>query len=161
MFRYIQCVLGSRAYLLDRISNYIDPSIQSPGAYSYLRTNQLLNLAKKTLSEAMLKILLTAKYTNQLESRSLVFDNEETRYSHRFKSFASLISPPHPTYDMYLEIIDIEDFDVTRMVGIIKNDLVESKKTLENVLSMSAVETNTEMCHEHFVEVVNESNKHI
>jgi hypothetical protein len=139
--------------LLERISNYIDQSTQSSGIYHYLRTNQLLNLAKKTLSEAILKIFLTAKHTNQLQLRPLVFDNEETRYLHRFKSFASLISPPHPSYDMYLETINIEDFDVPRMVGIIKSDLAESKKMLENVLSMSAVETNTEMCREHFVEV--------
>lgn len=139
--------------MLDRISNYIDTSIQSPGVYNYLRTNQLLNLAKKTLSEAMLKILLTAKHTKQLEFTPLVFDNEATRYAHRFKPFASLISPPHPSYDMYLETIAVEDFDVPRMISIIKNDLVETKKILEQVLSMSEVQTNTEMCHEHFVEV--------
>lgn len=152
-FRYVQCVLGSRAYLLDRISNFIDQTIEIPDVYNYLRTNQLLNYSKKCLSEAMLKILLSAKHTKQFDQRTLVFDDEETRYLQRFKPFVALISPPHPTYQQFSEIVSIENFDLSRMKEIIKNDLTESKKVLEGLLGMSPEETNTEMCNDDFKEV--------
>lgn len=145
--------MGSRAYLLDRISNFVDQTIEIPDVYNYLRTNQLVNHSKKCLSEAMLKILLSAKHTKQFDQRTLVFDDEETRYLHRFKPFVTLISPPHPTYQQFSEIVNIENFDVSRMKEIIKNDLAESKKVLEGLLAMSPEETNTEMCHDDFKEV--------
>ncbi|CEP10292.1 hypothetical protein [Parasitella parasitica] len=153
IYWYIQCVLGSRAYLLDRISNFVDQTIKKPGVYNYLRTNQMMNHSKKCLSEAVLKLLLTVKHTNQFDQRGLVFDDEETRYAHRFKPFVSLISPPHPTYQQYLEIVNIENFDVSRMKEIIRNDFAESKKVLEGLLIMSPEETNTEMCHDDFKDV--------
>lgn len=146
-------MLGSRAYLLERISNFSDQSSQPPNLYDYIRAQQLLNHAKKSLSEAVLKILLSAKYSKQWDQRELVFDNEETRYLHRFKPFVGLISPPHPTYDIFVETIDIEEFDVDRMKLIIKKDLGEAKKVLENVLAMTPEETNTEMCSNQFKEV--------
>ncbi|KAL7317714.1 N-alpha-acetyltransferase, non-catalitic subunit, variant 2 [Mucor circinelloides] len=152
VYWYTQCVLGSRAYLLDRISNFMDQTIQIPDVYNYLRTKQLMNHSKKCLSEAMLKLLLTAKHTNQFDQRTLVFDDEETRYLHRFKPFIPLISPPHPTYQQFSEIVNIEDFDVSRMKEIIKNDFAEAKKVLEGLLAMSPEETNTDMCHDHFKE---------
>lgn len=101
----------------------------------------------------MLKLLLTAKHTNQFDQRTLVFDDEETRYLHRFKPFISLISPPHPTYQQFSDVVNIEDFDVSRMIEIIKNDFAEAKKVLEGLLAMSPEETNTEMYHDHFKEV--------
>lgn len=121
--------------------------------YSYIRANQLLNHGKKSLSEAVLKILLCAENTEQWGQRKLVFDNEETRYSHRFKSFIPLISPPHPSYELFLETVEIDEFDVGRMKEIITKDLEETKKVLDLVLNMSAEETNTEMCHDRFTEV--------
>ncbi|KAI8643537.1 Mak10 subunit, NatC N-terminal acetyltransferase-domain-containing protein [Parasitella parasitica] len=150
IYWYIQCVLGSRAYLLDRISNFMDQTIKKPDVYNYLGTSQMTNHSKKCLSEAMLKLLLTIKHTNQFDQRALVFDDEETRYAHRFKSFVSLISPPHLTYQQYSEIVNIENFDAPRMREIIKNDFAESKKTLEGLLTMTPTETNTEMCHDDF-----------
>jgi hypothetical protein len=131
----------------------MDQSSKLPDVYNYISTQQLLNHAKKSLSEAILKILLSAKHTKQWNQRELVFDNEETRYVHRFKPFVSLMSPPHPTYEMFLETIQIEDFDIERMKVVIKKDLYEIKKVLENLLAMSPEETNTEMCAEQFKEV--------
>lgn len=139
--------------MLERISTYIEQSSKSADLYNYVRTNQLLNHGKKSLSEAVLKILLCAKNTGQWGQRKLVFDNEETRYLHRFKSFIPLISPPHPSYELFLETVEIDDFDVDRMKEIITKDLEQTKKVLEHVLSMSAEETNTEMCHDRFTEV--------
>lgn len=139
--------------MLDRISNFMDQTIQIPDVYNYLRTKQLMNHSKKCLSEALLKLLLTAKHTHQFDQRTLVFDDEETRYLHRFKPFIPLISPPHPTYQQFSEIVNIEDFDVSRMKEIIKNDFAEAKKVLEGLLAMSPEETNTDMCHDHFKEV--------
>lgn len=121
--------------------------------YSYVRTNQLLNHAKKSLSEAILKILLCADNTKQWNQRELVFDNEEIRYLHRFKPFVSLISPPHPSYELFLETIHIDEFDVDRMKEIIIKDLEEAKKVLDVLLTMSEEDTNTEMCHDRFTEV--------
>lgn len=145
--------MGSRAYLLERISTYIDQALKSPTLFSYIRTNQLLNHAKKSLSEAVLKTLLCAENTAQWDQRKLVFDNEETRYLHRFKSFVSLISPPHPSYELFLETVKIDEFDVDRMKEIIKKDLDEAKKVLDVLLTMPEEDTNTEMCHDQFTEV--------
>ncbi|KAI8072180.1 Mak10 subunit, NatC N-terminal acetyltransferase-domain-containing protein [Gilbertella persicaria] len=140
IYWYTQCVLSSRAFLLDRISTFVDqPSY-------YIHTQQLLNHVKKTLSEAILKLLLTAKHTHQFDQRPLIFDDEETRYHQRFKSFMPLISPPHPSYAVYRENIEIQGFDVARMTEIIKSDLLEAKKALEHLLSLSPEETSTDMC---------------
>lgn len=149
VYWYVQCVLGSRAYLLDRISNYVD----SDNSNDYLRTNQLLNQAKKSLSEAMLKILATAKHAGQFDQQRHDFDHEETRYEQRFKPFVQLLSPPHPSYDMFLETLDIDDLDVSQMKQIIKHDLMETKKIYEKVIAMTAKETNSEMYHDAFIEV--------
>lgn len=181
--RYIQCVLGSRAYLLERIRNFMDTSTKALGAYNYLRTNQLLTHGKKTLSEAILKTLLSAKFTHQWDQKRVVFDNEETRYLHRFKPFVPLVSPAHPPYDMYVKSLEIDDFNLDfikkdleshsagakgslpdritqrshenlqRMKEVIKSDLSEAKRMFEDVLVMSSEETNTEMCHAKFTEV--------
>jgi hypothetical protein len=82
-----------------------------------------------------------------------VFDNEETRYLHRFKPFVSLISPPHPSFELFKKTVEIEDFDLDRMIEIIKNDFSEAKKMLESVLLLSPEETNTDMCRKKFTEV--------
>ncbi|KAI9257790.1 Mak10 subunit, NatC N-terminal acetyltransferase-domain-containing protein [Helicostylum pulchrum] len=154
IYWYIQCVLGSRDYLLERISNYIDTTSTGKNIYGYLMTNQRLNQAKKSLSEAILKILLCAENSGQWNQRQVIFDNEETRYLQRFKPFKNLISPPHPSYETFLSTIEIDDFDIDMMKTIITNDLDEAKKMLDSLLTMSAEETNTEMCRERFVEDV-------
>lgn len=146
-------MLGSRDYLLERISNYIDTTSTDKNIYGYLMTNQRLNQAKKSLSEAILKILLCAENAGQWNQHLVIFDNEETRYLQRFKPFRNLISPPHPSYETFLSTIEIDDFDINMMKTIITNDLDEAKKILDSLLTMSVEETNTEMCHERFVEV--------
>lgn len=183
IYWYIQCVLGSRAYLLERIRNFMDTSSKAERAFNYLRTHQLLTHGKKTLSEGILKTLLSAKFTHQWDQKRLVFDNEETRYLHRFKPFIPLVSPAHPPYEMYIESLEIDDFNedlikaelerysrgakksleervaershenLKRMKEVIKADLSEAKRMFEDVLTMSAEETNTEMCHTKFTEV--------
>ncbi|KAI7907062.1 uncharacterized protein BX663DRAFT_126645 [Cokeromyces recurvatus] len=159
IYWYIQCVLGSRAYLLDRIYNYLDQrtatdTTESHHVYHGLRKDQLLNHSRKKLSEAMLKIFLAAKYTHQFDQRKLVFDDEKTRYLQRFKPFAKLMSPPHPTYDMFLETIQVDNLDIPSLLNVIKDDLTETKKTLEALLSMKQEETNTEMCYDYFKEEI-------
>ncbi|KAI9471887.1 MAG: Mak10 subunit, NatC N-terminal acetyltransferase-domain-containing protein [Benjaminiella poitrasii] len=153
IYWYVQCVLGSRAYLLERIYNYADQSTTND-VYNYLSANQSLTHARKKLSEAMLKIFLVVKYSGQFDQRERVFDDEKTRYVHRFKPFAKLMSPPHPSYGMFLETVRVSDLDIPALLDIIKSDLTEAKKTLETVLTMSAEETNTEMCHDDFKEEI-------
>jgi hypothetical protein len=132
----------------------MDVPNQTHEDFSYVRTNQLLTHAKKTLCEAILKMLISGSHTKQWDQRKLVFDNEKTRYLHRFKSFVSLISPPHPPFELFKKTIDIQDFDLDRMKEVIKNDLSEAKKMLENLLTLSAAETYTDMCREKFTEVI-------
>ena len=136
--------------MLERIANFLYPNARK----DHLFTDQYLTHAKKSLSEAMLKILLSAKHTCQWNQRKLVFDDEHTRYLHRFKSFIPLISPPHPPYDLYLGNIQIEDFDVDKMKQVIKQDLYEAKRALDGVLHMSPEATHFEMCHSQFVEEI-------
>lgn len=141
--------------MLKRIGTHIDMTSHSSKdkQFSYAITNEYITRAKKNLSEAVLKILLCAKHTGQWNQRKLIFDNEETRYLQRFKPFQNLNSPPHPSYEVYSETMEIDDFDLKTMKSIISNNLDDAKKILEYVLTLSKEETNTEMCHDRFIEV--------
>lgn len=138
---------------MERIAGYVDPSLSSTEVDNYLHTSQFLNHAKKCLSEAMLKILVTAKHLGQFDLQIHDFDDEETRYGHRFKPFVNLLSPPHPPYSTFLEMLDVAELDVTQMKQVIKRDLTGAKKTLEEVVASGAKETNSEMFHDGFIEV--------
>ncbi|KAI8885702.1 Mak10-domain-containing protein [Backusella circina FSU 941] len=156
IYWYIQCVLGSHAFLLDRIAGFIDhttyPKEKVESSFRFIQSNQYLNYAKKYLTAAILKILLTAQHTHQWVLRPPVYDDENTRYTHRFKSFMNLASPPHPTFEVYMETVHVVDLDPVVMVDIIKKDLLEAKKMTEVVLKMKPEDTKQEMCFTRFTE---------
>lgn len=157
IYWYIQCVLSSHAYLLDRIAGFIDhatyPKDKVESTARLIQSYQYLNYSKQYLTGAVLKILLTAQHTKQWVVRPPVYDNENTRYLHRFKSFMNLASPPHPTYEIYLETVHVAELDPAMMVDLIQKELTEAKKMTEIVLKMKPQDTKQEMCSARFTEV--------
>lgn len=146
-------MFGARAFLLQRIVRFVDRTIDAITVLEFLHSNQLLNQAKKCLSEAILKILMVAKYTKQFDQQATVFDDERTRYIHRFGKFINLQSPAHPTYETYVAKMHTDQFNVDYMMEMIKQDLAKSKQILESLVIMTAKETSTQMCHGDFVKV--------
>ncbi|KAI8989386.1 Mak10 subunit, NatC N-terminal acetyltransferase-domain-containing protein [Pilobolus umbonatus] len=154
IYWYTQTVLSSHAYLLERILNFIDSPEEGAGAnaYSYICSQQLIVHAQQNLCAAVLKILIAAKFTNQWKCTLPVFDNEETRFLHRFKSFLPLTSPPQPTYEMFSESIKVVDIDIDALIKMVKHDLGEAKKVLESLMVMEPSGNHTEMIHDAYKE---------
>ncbi|KAI8979808.1 hypothetical protein BDF20DRAFT_532982 [Mycotypha africana] len=167
IYWYLQCVLGSRTFLLERMTSFtVEQTSSSPAVLAnskqttsttevvdYVQVSQLLTQTKKILCEAILKLLLTAQYTGQLRQFKPIFDDEETRYTQRFKPFAALSSPPHPTYPMFLENITVEEMDVPQMLMIIKTDLERVRRYLEHILVLMPEEVNMDKCFDYFKSV--------
>jgi hypothetical protein len=143
----MQNVFGSRSFLLDRIASFADQPSE------YVNTLQQLTEAKKCLTGAMWRLFIVAKHTRQFGQQPMVYEDEETRYTHRFRRFAMLQSPPHTTYASYIQRIHVNNLDVEYTKQVIWDDLARAKHVLENTVILTAKETNTEMCHGEFVKV--------
>ncbi|KAL0075348.1 Mak10 subunit, NatC N-terminal acetyltransferase-domain-containing protein [Phycomyces blakesleeanus] len=109
----------------------------------------LLYKAKKNLVVAVYRLLRCVEKTGQLELRPLGFDDEATRFQHRFKSFAGLASPPAPSYETYVETQNF-DINISEWLCSCLAELKEAKGIFDTLLNHPAADTKTEMCEDAF-----------
>ncbi|KAI8379557.1 Mak10 subunit, NatC N-terminal acetyltransferase-domain-containing protein [Radiomyces spectabilis] len=111
---------------------------------------QYMTQAKRELSAGVMKICLVLEKKNRLLSRPLRFDDERTRYDHRFKMFAPLCMPPHPSYDSYRHSINIKNLTVENLLNAARLHFDAAKRTLNILKNVPASETNMEMCEDYY-----------
>lgn len=109
---------------------------------------------RKALTSGLYKLLvLLQSKTHQLAVPKLRFDDEETRFRHRFKCFLALNSPPPPAFASFKDTLNAPNVSAQELVQGAEADLKVAKEALKLTRDMSAQATATEMCHPEFEQV--------
>ncbi|KAF7723308.1 hypothetical protein EC973_002105 [Apophysomyces ossiformis] len=156
IYWYLQYVLDNHRYLLDRIAShaFISQSEQKMKTragrdpVADIRTLLWINEAKQSLSAGIYKLLIVLQSLKRLTIRPVLFDDEATRFRHRFKPFAALASPPFPSYELFVKTTttDAAAFDLHKA----SKDFSIAKDKLESILNADVADLQTDMCTEAF-----------
>ncbi|KAG0189080.1 hypothetical protein DFQ28_003928 [Apophysomyces sp. BC1034] len=167
VYWYLQYVLDSHRFLLERIIGHLSPSEPqfnrrkqkskakinaNPVPSSDIQSLLLINQAKKNLSAGSYKILVAMQKSQQLNIRPVLFDDEATRFRHRLKPFTQLASPPFPSYDLYVKTITTDSAYQEGLLKAASVDFSTAKRALEAILALDITVLKTDMCHEAFQE---------
>lgn len=119
--------------------------------FETLHARQQLLVFRKALTSGLYKLLvLLQSKTHQLAVPKLRFDDEETRFRHRFKSFLVLNSPPPPSFAAFKDTLEAQNVSVLELMQGAEADLKAAKEALKVTRDMSPQVTSTEMCHKEF-----------
>ncbi|KAI9025354.1 Mak10 subunit, NatC N-terminal acetyltransferase-domain-containing protein [Phycomyces nitens] len=158
VYWYMQYILDSRMFLADRIQSFVSSeSSQANNSQhgtgvqksNWLYCLSMLFKAKKNLVIGVYRLLRCVVKTGQLELRPLGYDDEATRYQHRFKSFAGLASPPAPSYETYAND-QSQNINTSEWLYSCLGELKEAKSIFDTLLNHSGPDTKTEMCEDGF-----------
>lgn len=122
-----------------------------------MRARQLLNDARRLLTRGMHKLLLALQAKGGLLQMSkLRFDDERTRFNHRFKTFSNIGIPPPLTYEAVAKVLHppaAVAVDTSEMLRQAAASFQVAGDRLREIASLPPSFTMTEMCQDEFQEV--------
>ncbi|KAJ8652271.1 hypothetical protein O0I10_012127 [Lichtheimia ornata] len=129
---------------------------RSMHAQQYINYRRIFNRLYQNLSSGTYKLLMfLQKKTQQLEVLSPRFDDPETRYNHRFKSFMKLSSPQPLSYDAVKDALDVHAIDKSVLINGAYQDFTLAKSILGKVTSDLLETSSTEMCRDAYLKDIN------
>ncbi|RUS25875.1 hypothetical protein BC938DRAFT_471527, partial [Jimgerdemannia flammicorona] len=111
---------------------------------------QMLNVARQELCRGIYRAILGFAKTDHLRQPLLRFDHEPTRFAHRFKMFAKLISPAWLKYEDFAKSADTTDIEAPDLLLAAQQNFQTAKSTLEGLISMKSSDLRTDFCHAEF-----------
>lgn len=127
---------------------------RSMHAQQYINYRRIFNRLYQNLSSGTYKLLMfLQKKTQQLEVLSPRFDDPETRYNHRFKSFMKLSSPQPLSYEAVKDALDVQAIDKSVLINGAYQDFTLAKSILGKVTSDLLETSSTEMCRDAYLKV--------
>ncbi|CAO3658996.1 unnamed protein product [Umbelopsis vinacea] len=136
---------------------YQHPTGQSTGQSSPPRQRicefqslQMLNSVKKDVNMGVLRTLQAVERLNLIKKPTLAFDDEETRYRHRLKSFANLWNFELPPYEHFKAEIDFAGNKPEMLLQAAQLCFGSAQATLKRLILQTPQQTKTELCHDAF-----------
>lgn len=135
-----------------------------------LQSQRLINEACNGVSKGVIQLLTAVTKSGQLVIPKLRFDDERTRFQHRFKAFLNMSTPPpliyRPeqqswcwsaapmTYESFVQAQQTENtLSVDDMLRVAQMEFRQAKRAHEMALSIDDRHRSSEMCHVAFQKV--------
>ncbi|ORY95835.1 Mak10 subunit, NatC N-terminal acetyltransferase-domain-containing protein [Syncephalastrum racemosum] len=196
IYRYLQYLLETRAGFLSRLANVLQTQRfqyqktaalqqQQPQAkgkkkaeafagetdldisIERLQSQRLINEACNGITKGVVQLLTATTKSGQLVIPKLRFDDEQTRFQHRFKSFLNMSTPPPliyspeqqswcwsaapMTYETFVQAEQTENtLPVDDLLRVAQMEFRQAKRALEMVLSIDERHRSSEMCEAAF-----------
>ncbi|GAB5587773.1 N-alpha-acetyltransferase [Umbelopsis nana] len=125
-------------------------SSQSRQRICEFQSLQMLNSVKQDVNMGVLRTLQAIERLNLIKKPALAFDDEETRYRHRFKAFANLWNFELPPYEHFRTEISYSRNQPEASLHAAQLCFARAQGTLKRLILQSPSQTKTELCIEAF-----------
>ncbi|KAG2176189.1 hypothetical protein INT43_005423, partial [Umbelopsis isabellina] len=130
------------------------PGSPSTGKQREFEVLHELNSIKQALNLGVLRAMLAFEQLDILKKPKLAFDDEETRYRHRFKAFADLWNFELPPFDYYKTTTDTGGSEPKELLLGAKWSFANAQDLIKQFIrNVTPENTNTELCSNAFKEV--------
>ncbi|KAI8575663.1 hypothetical protein K450DRAFT_260574 [Umbelopsis ramanniana AG] len=126
------------------------PTSQKRQRICEFQSLQLINSIKYDLNISVWRTLIAFEKINLIKKPSLAFDDEETRYQHRFKAFANLWNFELPPYERFRNDVNVASEKPMDQLHAAQMSLNRAKDNLRRIIPESALQTKTELCADSY-----------
>ncbi|RIB12107.1 Mak10 subunit, NatC N-terminal acetyltransferase-domain-containing protein [Gigaspora rosea] len=117
---------------------------------SLIISYQTFVMARQDICRGIHRIITALQKTGHFKPPQLEFDDESTRFWHRFKVYRTLGSPTMLTFQELKEMTQLDNISTLDLFNVSLRNFQSARTSIENLLSMKPSDTRMENCHAEF-----------
>ncbi|CAG8711384.1 2281_t:CDS:2, partial [Funneliformis caledonium] len=162
IYWYIDYLLGVHYQHLERTHMHITDikykdqhgsyrSTSSPASsVSLLVSQQMMMMAKQDICRGIHRTISALQKTGHVISPQLEFDDESTRFLHRFRICRTLGSPTILSYKDFKEMTQFDNVTALELINASLQNFQAARSSIESLLAMEPLELKMDFCHVNF-----------
>ncbi|CAG8530810.1 20672_t:CDS:10, partial [Racocetra persica] len=163
IYWYLDYLLGVHYQHLERIHLHAtddkkfkkQKSLQSApsslSSVSLIISCQTFVVARQDICRGIHRIITALQKTGHFKPPQLEFDDESTRFWHRFKVYRTLGSPTMLTFQELKEMTQLDNITTLDLFNVSLRNFQSARTSIESLLSMKPSDTRMEYCHAEFI----------
>ncbi|CAG8529627.1 24206_t:CDS:10 [Dentiscutata erythropus] len=163
IYWYLDYLLGVHCQHLERIHMHAtdDRKFKKQKSLQYAPSSlstvpliisyQTFVVARQDICRGIRRIITALQKTGHFKPPQLEFDNESTRFWHRFKVYRTLGSPTMLTFQELKEMTQLDNITTLDLFNVSLRNFQSARTSIESLLSMKPSDTRMEYCHAEFI----------
>ncbi|CAI2175218.1 15106_t:CDS:10 [Funneliformis geosporum] len=162
IYWYIDYLLGVHYQHLERIHMHITDikykdqhgsfraSPSSASSVSLLISQQMMMMAKQDICRGIHRTISALRKTGHVIYPQLEFDDESTRFWHRFRIYKTLGSPTILSYKDFKEMTQFDNVTALDLINASLQNFQAARSSIESLLAMETSELKMDFCHDDY-----------
>ncbi|RIA88653.1 hypothetical protein C1645_233576 [Glomus cerebriforme] len=162
IYWYIDYLLGVHYQHLERIHMHVtdNRNLKKQGnlrsappptsAVSLLISQQMMIIAKQDICRGIHRTVSALRKTGHSIFPHLEFDDESTRFWHRFRMYRTLGSPTILSYKDFKDMTQFDNITALDLLNVSLQNFQSARSSIERLLAMKSSELRMDFCHVDF-----------